>query len=83
MLADVFGIVVGAAVGIAVVVAIAAALPEASSEPAGADNGDGRKGPDEERLMTWIGDEEVRLLVHIEPLDDDDTPAPGPRGLSE
>ena len=82
-LAAVVEIVVGATAGIAVVVATAGLLPDASAEPGGADNGGDGKAPDEERLMTRIGDEEVRLLVHIEPLDDDDTPARGSPGMSE
>lgn len=35
---------------------------------------------DEPRLMTTIDGEEVRLLVHIEPLDDDGPEHAEPRG---
>jgi membrane-associated phospholipid phosphatase len=76
-------ILAGGAVGIAVAVAVGAMWPDDAVDPPGPINGGVGKESDDERLMTRIGDEEARLLVHIEPVDEDGTVAPDPPGLPE
>jgi undecaprenyl-diphosphatase len=76
-------ILAGGTVGIAVALAVGAMWPDDGGDRPRSVNGDVRKESDDERLTTRIGDEEVRLLVHIEPIDDEGTAAPEPPGLPE
>ena len=67
-------ILVGGALGIAVAAVVGALWPTDHDDPPASGNVDGEKAVDEPRLTTRIDGEEARLLVHIERLDDDESP---------
>lgn len=66
-------ILAGGALGIAVAVAVGVLWPT-DEEPPATGNVDGEKAVDQPQLTTRIDGEEARLLVHIERLDDDESP---------